>query len=371
MKSVQKIFSVHTVRVILNLLAWAFMLDTIYGNYKNDVAGHVPDGFWMHVVLMHLLYCCLIYLNTIVFIPQILLRKKYLLYVLVLLLHICCMSLVIGNYSEWLIHHFPGLHKYDFIAFSIADRSKIPGGFEYYSNVAMDIFAVLLFFSLGYFMQRFFRERKRMAELEKKQLESELQLLRSQINPHFLFNVLNSIYSLSLKKSDDTPKVVLKLSDMLRYMLYESQADMVPLDKEIDMLRNYIDIEQVRLVRKDSVQFSVEGSAKHWYIASSVLLPFIENAIKHGIDSNATNAVMQVMIRIAGDTLSFHCVNNYKLQPNRVKINNAGGIGLENVRKRLQLIYGKNHDLEIKDDGSRYDVSLQLKLTNHAMPDNR
>ena len=220
-----------------------------------------------------------------------------------------------------------------------------------------------LLFSLGCLMQYFFKERRKYEQLEKRQLESELMLLKSQINPHFLFNVLNSIYSLSLKKSDAAPGAILKLSDILRYMLYESRQDYVPLDKELQMLRDYIDIEKIRLARKEAISLDIPNEPAKGHIAPAMLISFVENAVKHGLDSRMENAFVTIKVGVEGESLRFNCRNNYlPRNAGSEHTNKAGGIGLENVKKRLELIYPQKHHLKITNENNIFEIDLTLKL---------
>lgn len=366
----KKIVQFLSGRFMLNAYLWIYMLLNIRGNYTHyKIAEHQPPYYWLHVACMHLLYMAMIYMVTLVLIPEFLLKKKRLMFLVLLFAEVSVFALIIGYYSEWLITRYPLANKANYITFGLIDRKFAPGSWDYFSNIFIDVGGVVFLFVLGCLMQYFFKERKRTELLQKKQLESELMLLRSQINPHFLFNVLNSIYSLSLKKSDLTPQIVLKLSDILRYMLYESKADHVSLEKEISMLQDYISIEQVRLVQKDAIHIDVEGPLQSYVIAPALLISFIENAVKHGLDSRAEDAFVKIHITMdpQTDILHFDCLNNYKSLNGKVHTKKAGGIGLENVNKRLSLIYGDKQELSITDNNELYEVNLQIKLKKNEL----
>jgi len=370
MNQFQKILNFLGSRFMLNVYVWLLLGDMVYNNYQKDV---VPNGYtnaWVHVVIMHVLFMTQIYFTTSVLIARLLMRQKHLMFVGAFLVTLLFFVLVIGNYSEWLIHRYPKAYKYDFIAVNLQAKTPDVSTFFYYVGIAVDLFLNVLIFGMGYFMQYFFRgRRKELAILEEKRLEAELMLLKTQINPHFLFNVLNSIYSLSLKKSDDTPGVVLKLSEILRYMLYESKNDFVSLEKEVTILRDYIDIEKVRMSDKDAIHLEINGDLRRYVIAPNMLISFVENAVKHGLDSQAADAFVIIKIKVdeTNDTLYFQCLNNYKQRPRNGHTNKSGGIGLNNVQKRLQLIYGQRHDLDIRNEENLYDVNLQIKLVQHEM----
>lgn len=204
------------------------------------------------------------------------------------------------------------------------------------------------------------RGEKQRKELESKKREAELSFLRMQVNPHFLFNSLNSIYSLSLKKSDDTPAAVLKLSELMRYMLYEGEDEQhrVSLVNEIGYLKNYIGLQQIRFRDRLLVEFLVEGEPDGKKIAPLLLVPFIENGFKHGILSDAQHP-FTIHLLIEGDRLILH-VKNRKNLDNK---DHAGGVGLSNVRKRLELLYPSRHQLTIRDSDEFYECDLVLFLS--------
>lgn len=358
----ESILKILTHRLALNLYIWAFFIDTVCNNNHDNSRS---DGHVLHIVLMHLLWAVMIYGNTLFLIPRLLGRRKYGWYLLSVFFYALLFADIIGWYSEWLIHAFPGTRKIDYIIINMPLRTEYSSDWNYVLSVMVSaVGSTLLLFTIGCLTQYYFVERRRNERLVQQQTESELMLLRSQINPHFLFNVLNSIYSLSLKKSDDAPGVILKLSDILRYMLYESRQDLVPLDKELQMLRDYIAIEQIRIVRKESIAIDIPPDAGKGQIAPALLIAFVENAVKHGLDSRAADAFVKIKITIEpGLVLRFHCYNNYLPRSNGGHASRAGGIGLENVRKRLQLLYPGKHTLTIDNHNSIFQVDLTLKLS--------
>jgi len=204
-------------------------------------------------------------------------------------------------------------------------------------------------------------EQKRTLEktvIEK--LQAEVNYLRAQVNPHFLFNVLNNLYSLTLKKSEAAPDVVLKLSEMMEYMLYESNDKYVPLEKEITYLSNYIELEKMRYGDHADIQFSVEGDAQGLTIAPLLLLPLVENAFKHGVSKSATKAWLHCKIKVEGTRLMIN-VNNSK-QVLTSHNQNKGGIGLSNLKQRLLLLYPDKYLLQIKDQTNQFDIELQIQM---------
>lgn len=192
--------------------------------------------------------------------------------------------------------------------------------------------------------------------------EAELKLLKAQLNPHFLFNTLNNLYGLSVIKSDKLPDLMLKLSDLLRYSLYETSAVLVPLEKEIKYLENYISLEKIRLEDKTDINFEVSGNLSSMKIAPMLFIVFVENAFKHlGFSSDETSSV-SVKITENNDALHFSCENTIdetETQKHELE-KGKSGIGLQNAKKRLSLLYADKHQLHIEKKANVYAVNLKL-----------
>lgn len=201
------------------------------------------------------------------------------------------------------------------------------------------------------------RER-RLRELEKQQAISNLQLLKWQLSPHFLFNALNSIYSLSLKKSEELPKAILTVSDLLRYVTYDSEKNAVNVEKEIDYLNDYIKLQKLRLSQETKVAFNVQNNNPNAKIAPMILIPFVENAFKHGVNAEGVVS-MEVQIVTSETEVYFRIVNTKQIENQR---DETHGIGIENVKTRLLLLYGSKHSLNIFDRENEYEVVLKLQL---------
>ena len=242
------------------------------------------------------------------------------------------------------------------------EEGKIPVYFTFYQYMLKTLFTGTFVSILAYgwgLTANWFQGEKIRKELENKRLAAELSFLRMQINPHFLFNSLNSIYSLSLKKSDFAPQAILKLSDMMRYLLYEREdaSHMVALHKEIEYLENYIALQKIRFNHGQHIEFLTEGDDSNQKIAPLLLIPFIENAFKHGLLTDSANP-MKIYLLIEGKRLILQVKN-------RKNLNNKDsneGIGLENVNKRLKLLYPGKHQLTITESEEHYQSDLVLFL---------
>jgi len=206
----------------------------------------------------------------------------------------------------------------------------------------------------GYHHQRF------KTELENKNLHAELAFRKMQINPHFLFNTLNNIYSLSLDNSKETPGAILKLSEMMRYMLEETddESKTVPLQNEINFINDYIELVHLGMAEKFYLKFNTEGDFKHKRILPLLLIPIVENAFKHGMLKDAENPVI-INIAIQSNELKLMVSNKKRTLTKHV----VSGIGLENVKTRLQLAYPGKHDLVIGESSHFYEIFLSVTLT--------
>ncbi|MBI1227071.1 MAG: hypothetical protein GC192_17705 [Bacteroidetes bacterium] len=206
------------------------------------------------------------------------------------------------------------------------------------------------------------RKEKEMAVLRSEKLESELKFLKSQVNPHFLFNALNNIYTLSVLKSDAAPENLLKLSAMLRYVLYDCKEATVPLGKEIEYLRHFIDLNLLKDSRGMNVKAHLDESRPNLRIAPMLFLPFVENAFKHSKVEDLAKGWIDIQLETAENTVVLEVKNS--LPKENFTKNEVGGIGLENVRRQLELLYPDRHELTILKEDGVFSVHLKLSLAN-------
>jgi|WetSurMetagenome_2_1015567.scaffolds.fasta_scaffold12780_5 two-component system, LytTR family, sensor kinase len=344
---VKKIVSLFRNRLLQHILFWCFsffvLLNLFTGSGK---AGKID---YIYTALFHLTVIPFVYLNLMVFIPVFLSRGRYLLYTLSLIMVIpCSADLNILLFDRWIDHVLPG---YYFISYySLSDIIKI---MAVYTAVT-----TLIKLSRGWFMLS--DANRRLSQLQKENAETELRVLKGQINPHFLFNSLNGIYSLALRNSERTPETVLKLSDILRYVIYETNADLISLSVEIKYLKDYIDLQKIRSDSRADIEFSISGEFKNIMIPPMLLLPLVENSFKHGVKGSANKSYIKMNLHIDKNDVSFVIENN-KGMVDDVELKDYKGVGLDNVRKRLEMIYPESHEFLVIDSDDFFRVDMKIK----------
>ncbi|MEZ5038943.1 MAG: histidine kinase [Saprospiraceae bacterium] len=202
------------------------------------------------------------------------------------------------------------------------------------------------------------QKEKEAIQLEKEKLETEMKFLKSQINPHFLFNALNNVYTLTLIKSDEAPANLLRLSDMLRYMLYDCNAEKVLLEKEVAYLKNYIQLKQLKDSGGLNIQLDLQDSYPQKYIAPLLFVPFIENAFKHSKIEDLNSGWIKMELKTTPEEVYFRVQNS--LPSNGYTKDKIGGIGLDNVHRQLELMYPRQHFLSIEKKSDHFDVQLRI-----------
>jgi len=297
------------------------------------------------IVLITLPVC---YFNLYFLIPRYLLKDKGLIYA----------GLLIGlDFVYALLWTFLYLFCLIYIFHSKREVHFFP---MYFDNLLEQSVTIAITTALK-LSKDWYRQNQRAKALETQNLHAELRLLKAQINPHFLFNTLNNLYALTLKKSDLAPETVLKLSNIMEYMIYESNETTVPLEKEIKYLKDYIDLERLRQSEKTTIRFEVDGHVNGQRIAPLLLLPFVENTFKHGANKIADKARVDIHIQVDNKHLQLIAENNKPALAQNGHAHN--GFGISNVVNRLKLVYPDRHQLDISDEPSSYTVHLNLDLS--------
>jgi LytS/YehU family sensor histidine kinase len=201
----------------------------------------------------------------------------------------------------------------------------------------------------------------KIKEIEREKVESELRILKAQINPHFFFNTLNSVYSLSLDKSEKAPELILRLSELMRYILYETKEDYVPMESQLEFLKNYIYLQKMRNDENLDINVDIKGDHPEIKIAPLLFIPFIENAFKHVAKDRNKPSFIRIAFDLTSPDKMIFSATNSKFESSSQKLPIKEGIGLENVKKQLNLLYPSKHELKISDSGEVYTVELSLQ----------
>jgi two-component system LytT family sensor kinase len=303
------------------------------------------QGLFVVFILYPAINISLFYLNYLVYIPKFLNKKNYTAYGIVIGITIILFGL--GKYAVALAYK----------PYVLIHMQHQLGFWQYFVGTLFTSLTFIFLSTVLKFTTDWFLNERIQRDLENQRLSAELSFLKSQINPHFLFNSLNSIYSLAYQKSETTPDAILKLSEIMRYMLYECNDNEVSLEKELQYLQNYIDLQRIRFGENAYIDFKINGKVDGQQIVPLLLIAFIENAFKHGVVNNAA-APIRMLIEVDENKLHFF-IQNKKHTNNR---DNQGGIGLINVKRRLDLLYHDRYNLNIIDGNETYTCELTLEL---------
>ncbi|WP_323027819.1 sensor histidine kinase [Gelidibacter japonicus] len=338
-----------------HIIFWVvyFLFNTFrWGSYFNDYLYSLKTnliGFPIHITLC--------YFNIYFLMPKFLFKRRYIPYIILIISAIYLMVLAKFNLTYFLISN------------NVWPEGPEPINhltLNYTVDMMIGELYVITFVTAIKVTLDFLKEQKRVADLEKDQLETELLFLKSQISPHFFFNTLNNIHSLALEKSNKTSKIILRLSELMRYLLYETKSKRQSLEKEIICIQNYLDLEKIRHDDQLEINMSISGDMEDKEIAPILLLTFVENAFKHGVSKNIGVIKVDIDFTIEEDFLYFTITNPLPaVSEFKNEINHSSGIGLENVKKRLNLGYNKDDfELTIKDDQHLFEVNLKIKVSN-------
>jgi len=286
------------------------------------------------------------YINYFYLLPQLLERKKVLGYLIKFVLLFTVIIVIRIELNRYL---------FDMMHF----RTNYMDSTRFVVQVVTSNLFVIIFVGMLRFAQDWFELDARRKEIEHEKLIAELNFLKAQINPHFLFNTLNNLYYLAYSKSDNTTEVIDKLSKMMRYMIYDSNHPKVLLSKEIEYMKNYVSLERLRLNNEIPIEFEVKGNLDDCKIAPLIFIAFLENAFKHGVSNAKDDCWVKVLVEVNGKEC-IYTVENSKIQGSKEE--GKSGIGLSNIKRRLELSYPGNHELKVKNLEDRYLVQLKLNL---------
>lgn len=337
--------------LILHAIFWGVITMFIVIASFFDTAKHSLTDYFITYVAYGIINISLFYINYIFLIPGLIKKKKkYYLYVIVFLLLIGLSSLLKTVIAV--------LYPEDVLVYINAQGAK--------KYIELPRFVVMVTFISGFFMLcsciikftiDWFSNERVQRNLESERREMELQFLKSQLNPHFLFNSLNNIYSLAYQKSDKTADAIMKLSEIMRYMIYESNTPTVALSKEVDYLTSYIELQKIRFKDGAYIELTLNGEIDDQKIVPLMLISFVENAFKHGVVSDPENPV-KINIIANQKILHFSVINKKNVQNKDAQ----GGVGLPNVERRLQLVYPDRYKLNVVNSATHYTCELMIDI---------
>jgi len=322
----------------LNVLRWGSYYNDFYYSFKSNLV-----EFPIHILLS--------YFHAYYLIPKLVAKKKYVFYLLQLISALTLMYFV------------KTILTYQFINKDVwpeaVDSAKSSVALHYATVVLGELYVIGITTAIK-LTNDWVNFKNRNQRLYKLNLETEIKYLRAQIQPHFFFNTLNNLYALTLEKSDKAPEVVLKLSELMQYILYEGKKDVIPLSKELKYIGSFMELEKLRYGNRVKYSIELSGDIENVNIPPLLLLPFIENCFKHGVGTDNSDIKIDIGFDTLGDKMIFTVVNQI---PKNVDVRfrqEDKGIGIENVRKRLNLNYGDNCILETLPHGKEYFVKLAI-----------
>ena len=325
-----------------HLIFWAIAFFVLFNIFKSSGSPEKIDVIYTFIFTLPI--ACIVYLNLYLFVPRFLRKEKYLFYTLFILMLIAVGALFLYFLFDNLIDLV--LPNYYFISYyNVYILMLYTGSFL--------ILTTLLKLSRSWFM---------LLRAERMTTSHQLKSLQSQINPHFLLNSLQSIYALSIEKSDQTPRVILQLADILKYTLYETEQPRVKLEKEMEMITDYVEIHRHRIdPDRAEIKLQMEGESQGCMIAPMLLIPFIENSFKHGLQGAPHDAFVHIHIEVDSCKFQFQIKNNLG-ESDALGHKEKKGIGIENTRQRLELLYPGKHSLSIGKKDKSFVVKLALDL---------
>jgi len=295
-----------------------------------------------------------VYINLYFLVPKFLKQKHYIFYIFWLIVLLTFASLIIQFLFIYPLHKLFG-NSEQFVSFD----STLHSAFLFATFVYVTTTSFLKFIKEWLSIQDL---NLKLVKSERQKLEAELKSLKSQLNPHFLFNSLNNIYSLALIKSDKVPELILKLSDLMRHIIYESKENYISLEKEIEFVDNFIALQKIRIADQSRIKYSIIGDIPSGKIAPLLFEPFIDNSFKHGLPGTDTSDFITINFDFSkSDYIQFQLENNF--EDSEYSVKNSSGIGIENVKQRLKFLYNSTeYNLTINKENQIFSVSLQLKM---------
>ena len=331
--------------LIFNLVLWTCSFVLFLFVFTEDGQPKTIDFIYTAGFLATIIVPVLI--NFYALIPYFLKKEKYLIYVILLVFNI----LIFTQFNIWFFDHF--------IDYIFPDYYFI----SYHSNITLfTIFSVFLIvttlikLSVDWFYFNSYENRE--LKIRNQQIQSQLSSLRSQINPHFLFNSLNVIYALAIEQKKETQDAIVQLSDILRYVIYDSNTKRVSIKDEITLIKNYIEFQKFRHQQTENITFHCNIDDENYPIYPMLLLPLVENSFKYGIKGDINHTFIKINLTQKEHKLVFQIVNN--LPENSMQTSEHSGVGLNNIKKNLEIVYPKSHEFKIEKTKDTFGVTLKI-----------
>ncbi|MBS1564820.1 MAG: histidine kinase [Bacteroidetes bacterium] len=341
-------FSDRRIKIITHVLLWVIVFSLPYILYKSNdrpprtLTEAEKAGFLYANLISNVFWVGMFYLNAFVLVPQLLYKRRVFSYILI----------VLGCFVVFIFMHMGLLRLFN-------PELQIWWHRGAWANLGPFLLSLAVSIAWRMWSDRV-KADKLVSQTQQENLKTELSFLRSQISPHFMFNVLNNIVALVRLKSDALEPTVMKLSQLMQYMLYETNEEKVPVKTEAEYLQSYIDLQQQRVGNKVKVSTAIHLSNEWNEIEPMLLIPFVENAFKHGVGM-IEDPQIDIRLLTQSNQLTFSVSNRYNPAANEVR-DKTSGIGLGNVIRRLNLLYGDDHELKIVKENNWFEVSLTIKL---------
>ncbi|WP_372751174.1 sensor histidine kinase [Labilibaculum sp.] len=335
-------------RILQHILFWLCSFSVLVQFFALE--NQITDIDIVYTLLFHISLVFGVYVNTAVLIRFLLKKEKYALY----LISVFCLWYFVAlmnqftfeKLSDWIVPDYLFISSYSF-----EDLLK-------FSFVYLALSTLLKMSKFGFYA---LEAQKALEVVKREQAELELNVLKSNINPHFLFNNLNSLYALSRKHAKETPEYILKLSDLMRYMIYETKGRTVSLENEINYISNYLDLQKLRCNSDININYTIQGEVGSQQIVPFLFIPFIENSFKHGGANQSNSNLIDLQICVEEKNISMILTNTIADKKNR-NIGKVGGFGIDNVKKRLNSHYPERHELTLAVRQDQFKVKLKLDL---------
>jgi len=333
---------------LLHLSFWCFYYSFYFYIISSRPGREIT---WQRLVTsssVQLLFAMLVaYLNYFIFLPRFLKHQRIGKYFLEFFVPFVILITTRIHLQRYLVDGYTNHEHYFYSTFYIVQLS--------FDTILITVFVGMLRFAVDWFELESTRK-----QMENDKLAYELKFLKAQINPHFLFNTLNNLYYLAYSQSANTTEVIAKLSQMMRYMIYDSNYPKVALSKEIEYMQNYISLERLRLNNEVPIDFTIEGSTEHILVTPLIFITFLENAFKHGVSANTAGSWVKIHFQVNGNQIVY-TVENTKLRTSLAE-KEKSGFGLQNLQRRLELSYPGSYRVKTDDLPDRYFAQLNLSL---------